>query len=84
MKTIELIDKYEVHQSKEGDYNPPSYIWVDNTGELIRCKDCKHQKEVSMFTCDKKWSVKYCGLHLNDDTNCYADDECYCSWAERK
>ena len=42
MKTIELIDKYEVHQSKEGDYNPPSYIWRDNTGELIRCKDCKH------------------------------------------
>ena len=42
MKTIELIDKYEVHQSEEGDYNPPSYIWRDNTGELIRCKDCKH------------------------------------------
>lgn len=49
MKTIELIDKYEVHQSEEGDYNPPSYIWRDNTGELIRCKDCKFYGQNGYF-----------------------------------
>ena len=44
MKTIELIDRYEIRQ-EDGEYNPPSYIWVDNTGELIRCKDCRFGKE---------------------------------------
>ena len=39
---IELIDKYQIVQSKDTDYNPPSYEWVDNTGEIVRCKDCKH------------------------------------------
>ena len=39
-KYIELIDKYRIVQSKDTDYNPPSYDWVDNTGEIVRCKDC--------------------------------------------
>jgi hypothetical protein len=39
-KYIELIDKYRIEQSKDTDYNPPSYEWVDNTGEIVRCKDC--------------------------------------------
>ena len=38
---IELIDKYIVRQTV-GDYNPPSYIWSDNTGELIRCGNCRY------------------------------------------
>ena len=41
---IELIDKYRIVQSKDTDYNPPSYEWVDNTGEIIRCMDCKHSE----------------------------------------
>ena len=40
-KYIELIDKYRIEQG-EGDYNPPSYVWVDNTGEIVRCKECIH------------------------------------------
>ena len=40
-KYIELIDKYRIEQG-ESDYNPPSYVWVDNTGEIVRCRDCKH------------------------------------------
>lgn len=44
MKTRELIDKYEVRQSTDTDYNPPSYIWIDNTGEIIRCMDCVFHK----------------------------------------
>ncbi len=71
MKTIELIDKYEVHQSEEGDYNPPSYIWVDNTGELIRCKDCKHKNKYGYCTLYLNWH------HLTADMD-------YCSDAERK
>lgn len=39
---IELIDKYVICQSDSDGYNPPSYIWTDNTGELIRCKDCSY------------------------------------------
>ena len=41
-KYIELIDKYRIVQSGDTDYNPPSYEWVDNTGEIVRCKDCLH------------------------------------------
>ena len=42
---IELIDKYRIIQSKDTDYNPPSYEWVDNTGEIVRCNDCKFWKQ---------------------------------------
>jgi len=52
---IELIDKYRITQSKDTDYNPPSYDWVDNTGEIVRCKDCKYWKlskiEPSFYVC---------------------------------
>lgn len=41
-KHIELIDKYRIEQSTGSDYNPPTYIWDDNTGVLIRCEDCVH------------------------------------------
>ena len=71
MKTIELIDKYEVHQSEEGDYNPPSYIWVDNTGELIRCKDCKYRDEFGR-----------CNLFMQ--FNPHVLENGYCSDAKRK
>lgn len=39
---IELIDKYLIVQSEDTDYNPPSYDWVDNTGKIVRCRDCVH------------------------------------------
>ena len=42
-KTKELIDKYIIVQDSQAtDYNPPSYIWTDNTGELVRCADCEY------------------------------------------
>ncbi len=34
---VEFIESY-IHEVDEGG----SYIWNDNHGELIRCKDCKH------------------------------------------
>lgn len=74
MKTIELIDKYEVRQSTDDYYNPPSYIWIDNTGEIIRCKDCKHH----FYDND---GIPYCD---NIDYGYGWKDEDYCSKAERK
>ncbi len=51
-KYIELIDKYEIRRSDSDEYNPPSYIWRDNTGEIIRCKDCKHWDG---YYCHNRW-----------------------------
>jgi len=39
-KYIELIDKYLIEQNSDGGYNPPSYIWTDNTGSITRCEIC--------------------------------------------
>lgn len=68
LKYIELIDKYRIEQSTEGEYNPPSYIWDDNTGEIIRCGNCKWWIE-EPGSCGK-----YRGMWLSDD---------YCSKGEK-
>ena len=70
-KYIELIDKYEIRQSDLDEYNPPSYIWRDNTGELIRCKDCKWFGDIG------------CAISIADDTDKPSEND-YCSFAERK
>lgn len=36
MKRVEMIEEY-LHDENGGDY-----IWHDNHGILVRCKDCKH------------------------------------------
>lgn len=61
-KYIELIDKYRIEQG-DGEYNPPSYVWVDNTGEIVRCGECKRHS-----TCTRYRQTK------NDDWFC-ADGE---------
>lgn len=40
-KHIEMIEDYIIRQSKDTDYNPPSYEWSDNHGILTRCRDCR-------------------------------------------
>lgn len=40
---IELINKYLVTR---GDSGTPSYKWTDTTGEIVRCKDCKHNRRL--------------------------------------
>ena len=77
MKTIELIDKYEIHQS-DNDYNPPSYIWSDNTGELIRCKDCKYFKRG--IECDNERFGRGWGYYPLPSVS----EDFYCADAERK
>lgn len=42
---IELIDKYRVCRSADSDL-PTSYTWVDNTGEIVRCGECKYTHRV--------------------------------------
>jgi hypothetical protein len=37
MKTVEFIESYRVPEDG-GDY-----LWNDNHGRLIRCKDCKYR-----------------------------------------
>ena len=73
MKTRELIDKYEVRQSTDTEYNPPSYIWIDNTGEIIRCKDCNY------YECKRNGVNGWCN---NFKVTRYVYE--YCSDAERK
>lgn len=65
-KYIELIDKYLVKQSTDTEYNPPSYEWVDNIGEIIRCDDCIYYDETCL-SCDEfadsrvmVWATDYC------------------------
>lgn len=70
-KYIELIDKYRIEQSGDDtDYNPPNYIWADNTGEIVRCENCIHWN---------KKSKELCGLN---NGYWYADD--YCSKGEKR
>jgi hypothetical protein len=49
MQKIEFIESYI---KRGGDYQ-----WNDNHGELIRCKDCSHTKEVSDGIICKKYMV---------------------------
>lgn len=80
-KYIELIDKYRIDQSQEGSYNPPNYIWVDNIGEIIRCKDCDNwnpnRKRGVSAPCDE-WSDIEHGMTR------YTLEDDFCSYAERR
>ncbi len=65
MIKVEFIESY----IKQGN----DYIWNDNHGEIIRCKDCKHYWE----------SAKMCtntGMPLND----YCEPIDFCSKAEKE
>ena len=70
-KYVELIDRYLIKQHTDGDYNPQSYIWQDNVGILIRCRDCKHSQLSDDF------------VHCKYVTWWNGPDD-FCSLAERK
>lgn len=81
MKTIELIDKYIIKQNDDTEYNPPSYIWTDNTGEIVRCRDCKYAHltyDGECKYCDK-WTDKF-GI----PEELYLDGDFYCGYAKRR
>lgn len=74
-KYIELIDKYLIEQSNDTDYNPPSYIWVDNTGEIVRCLNCKHS---TPYYSDKSM----CFLWHEDGIDVFNDG--FCNYGEKR
>ena len=67
---VEFIESY-IHGIDDEDSG--SYIWNDNHGELIRCKDCKHSKG------DVFDRGLYCTHHPMD-----VEPDDYCSYGERK
>lgn len=67
-KYIELIDKYRIVQTDGTDYNPPSYVWEDNTGEIVRCGECKWWHDAL------QWSMYSEGMDTSSDWFC-ADGE---------
>lgn len=78
---IELIDKYVIEQRKASemskygsDMNPPNYIWADNTGELVRCGDCRRWHGTFVeFDCP--WDTEYNDMPTEHD---------YCSKGVRR
>lgn len=82
-KYIELIDKYRIEQG-EGDYNPPSYVWVDNTGEIVRCRECKWYSIYEAKkdgTPDKRYSPSVC---LREIYAKRRDPDWFCADGERE
>ena len=49
---VEFIESY-IKPDGSGDY-----IWHDNHGEFIRCKDCIHAKEITQYGCSE--CVRHC------------------------
>lgn len=84
MKTIELIDKYEIRQSKDDEYNPPSYIWIDNTGEIIRCEDCKHYETDHFENLNGIPLIVAHDICMRWGDGCKTSSDGYCFMAERK
>lgn len=77
-RRIEMIEEYIVQQSDSEDYNPPSYIWNDNKGVLIRCQDCTWYGRA-----DKRRF--YRGMDcLNNHIDTIVPDKDFCSRAERR
>ncbi len=71
-KYIELIDKYRIEQGS-GDYNPPSYIWEDNTGEVVRCRECKYRER-------EEPGMVYCPNTVGG----WVDENWFCAGGEKK
>lgn len=64
---VEFIESYI--KTNDGDY-----IWNDNHGELVRCKDCKHSLKR-----EYDW---ICAHPHNNAWNITAEH--YCGYGERK
>lgn len=76
---VELIDKYRInyYDSPHSDYAPPSYEWVDNTGEVIRCRDCKEYYFADNRVPEEQaWVCSFLGRVMRPDD--------FCSLGERK
>lgn len=71
---IELIGKYLVTRDDNGT---PSYEWVDNTGEVIRFRDCKEYYFAdNRVPAEQVWVCAWLGRVMRHDD--------FCSLGERK
>ena len=69
VKKVEFIESY----IKKGNSD---YIWVDNHGELIRCKECKYWRPLVL----NNDGSGACGIHACLVTS----GEWYCASAKKK
>lgn len=77
-RRIEMIEEYIIQQSDGADYNPPSYIWTDNKGQLVRCKDCRYS-DTFPENADNDMPLKCLGIRYGG-----VFPDWYCEHAERK
>ena len=71
---VELIDKYIVTRDESGT---PSYSWTDNTGEIVRCKDC--------INWDTTWTNGFSSdYHYCPIVDGVRKDDFFCADAERR
>lgn len=76
---IEYIEEYIVETADNPDgYNPPSFKWNDNHGELVRCKNCRY--------CEKNGNGPFtywkCNLHIG--LNRVVGQYEFCNHAEKE
>lgn len=60
-KKVEFIESYI--KIGNGDY-----LWNDNHGELVRCKNCKH------------WDREYTEECRNENSVCFSNGRCKPDW----
>ena len=62
---IERIETIEAHIRKDGG----EFSWESTTGELIRCKDCRHYNGDHKYCYYDVWSVEngYCWMAERKD-----------------
>lgn len=71
---VELIGKYIVTRDESGT---PSYSWTDNTGEIVRCKDCIYW--------DTTWTNDFSpDYHYCPNVDGVRKDDYFCADAERR
>lgn len=79
---IELIDKYLVTR---GESETPSYRWVDNTGEVIRCRDCTNWNTDDSSGWSRLGNYRCsCAEWSTEVTTYYTAPDEFCSRGERK
>jgi hypothetical protein len=66
-RKVEMIESYWTGGKYGSDY-----VWNDNHGELIRCKDCKH------------WYADADTGMACEFTNMGQPEDGYCNWGERR
>lgn len=71
-RRVEFVESYWTG----GEYGS-DYIWNDNHGELIRCKDCKKRPDDHVTELNGKL-YRYCELHRR-----WTTDDWFCADGER-